>query len=347
MKKFKTIEEALNFLYNKQPLSYSDFVILPENKGNASLFAAYVRSQYYRFIDIVKAIDESTLSNAIKEFEEFQGNPSKRRFINLLKKISNDFFRILKECYSPNSAKALSDLEKLLGMNNRNLMQYLVEPLINYCSFDYPQNSILYRVRDAKIGEEIDNCWHTPFQIREKSYAGRFSSPGFPCLYLADSSETCCKEIKLNKGYARWLGEFRLKKKQTLICLDLTIPSESKIKTANYYEQIQLFLTFPLRILCTTYAEHKSDTFGEEYIFSQALINLLSFPLKDNSGLCRVSGIMYNSTKHKGGINIALPARSISIPPNPEERYSKYLQDMFSHAKPSKFDVNDGNSKTD
>lgn len=342
MKTFKTIEEALNFLYNENGMSYSAFVKLPENIDKSSLFVAYIKLQFERFKEVVKAIDEPSLIKEIELFGDFEGHISKRRFTNLIQKISEGFLNVLHKCYYPNQAQALIDLEKLLGMNNRILMPYLVEQLINYCSFDYPRNSILYRVRDAKNGDDVDNCWHTPFNIRQRSYAGRFSSPGFPCLYLADSIKTCCAEVgPLNEGQTRWLGEFHLKEGQLLGCLDLTIPSNKRIKASNSYERIQFFLTYPIRILCTTFAEHKSDTFGEEYLFSQALINLLSSPANENSGMCRVSGIIYDSTRNNGGINIAIPAKSDTIPPRAEEKYSRFLQAKFHHNKPSIIDTHE------
>lgn len=338
-----SVEEALDFLYNKIDLSYSDFVDLPENKGKSSLFAKFIKVQLDRFIDIVKAIDESILVKTIQGFGDFKGNISKCRFINLLKEISDDSLKILKECYCPNQAEALNDLECFLGNNNKKFMQYLDEQLINYCAFDYTKNVDFYRVRDEDYGKQIDNCWHTPYNIRQKSYAGRFSSPGFPCLYLAASPETCCAEVgNLNEGKTRWLGKFNLNK--MLICLDLRIPNKATIAKATDYEKIQLFLSYPLRILCTTRAINKSDRFAEEYLFSQALINVLSYPLNDNSGMCRISGIIYDSTKDTEGINIALPAKSEKIPPDLDETYSKYLKNLFNHDNPEMIDTIEPNN---
>ena len=336
MKKHKTIEETLNTLYNKVELTYSEFVSLPGHKNKSSLFFAYIQREFDRFIEIVNQVDNALIVEALTEFGDFEGVISKRRFINLLKKISDESLKILKECYYPNPAQALKDLEYLLGMNNRKLMPYIVEQLINYCTFDYPRNNVFYRVRDANADEVIDNCWHTPYYMRQNAYSGRFSSPGFPCLYISDSPETCYAELgELKENMIRWLGKFRLKENIVLGCLDLRLPKDETIKNSSPYEQIQYFLTYPIRLLCTTYAEHKSDSFGEEYLFSQALINLLSHPLDENSGMSRVSGILYDSTKNPGGINIALPAKSIHLPPDQNETYSQFLQVLFQHEQPS------------
>lgn len=336
MKTYITTEEALNTLYNKVELSYSDFVSLPEHKNKSSLFFAYIKREFDRFIEIVNKVDDTLIVEALTEFGDFEGVISKRRFINLLKKISDESLKILKECYYPNPAQALKDLELLLGMNNRKLMPYLVEQLINYCAFDYPRNSVFYRVRDAEVNKLVDNCWHTPYYMRQNAYSGRFSSPGFPCLYIADSPTTCYAEVgELQDNKIRWLGEFRLKGNIILACLDLRIPKEDSINSSSPYEKIKYFLTYPIRLLCTTYAEHKSASFSEEYLFSQALINLLSHPLDENSGISHVIGILYDSTRNPGGINIALPARSDKLPPDQNEIYSQFLQDLFQHEQPS------------
>ena len=341
MTKNNTVEDVIDILYNRKERTYKDFVNLPENEEKSSLFITYIEKQLERFVKIVKSIDENDLIEALKGFEDFKGKLSKPRFINLIKKISHEYLKVLRLCYCPNQAQALQSLEKLLGMDNRRFMPYLKEQLFNYCGAFFDQYEILYRVRDGKIDESIDNCWHTPFNIRQHSYAGRFSSPGFPCLYLADSPETCNAEVgELKKGYARWLGEFRLKEKQRLVYLDLTIPSADQIASSTPYEKIKYILSYPLRLLCTTYALHKSDQFGEEYLFSQVLINLLSHPLSDKSGINSVIGVVYNSTKNPEGISFALPAKSDSIPPGCNEIYSRKLQEIFQHDRPMKIKEN-------
>lgn len=77
MKELILIEEALNSLYNKVELPYSDFVSLPEHKDKSSLFFKYIKRQFGRYIDIVNNIDDVLIVDALKEFGDFEGNISK------------------------------------------------------------------------------------------------------------------------------------------------------------------------------------------------------------------------------------------------------------------------------
>lgn len=337
-----SLEQVLKILYKEATNEYKLFI---ENHAKkSSVFFYFIKYKFSEFIIELNQISESDLTATLKEFEGFQGNISKVRFLNLIKKITREYLTILGECYRANQVKALLSLENLLGNNNRLLKPYLVEQLINYCTYNFSNNPILFRIRDENKGEKVDNCWHTPFFIRQNSYTGRFSMPGFPCLYLADSPSTCNAEIKgPTKGKDRWLAQFSLKKGKNLICLDLRIPTTEEIERADSTQKIQLLLTYPLRLLCSTTAQNRTDGFGEEYLFSQALMNVISFPLNDESGICSVNGVVYNSTKRLGGINYALPAKSNNIPPSVEEIYSTELQELFTFSNPQiiiKGDIN-------
>ena len=327
-----SIKEVLTRLYNHQDEDYTLF--LKENRGKASLFAEFIKLKFTEFIDIVKLIDSNELSQFIARSNDFVGTKSRIRFINLLKIICKKYLVILKKCYCSNPAGAVKDLEKLLGAGNRTLMKYLNEQLINYCSYTMDKGTILYRVRDEKEGEEVDNCWHTPFFIRQHSHSGRFSSPGFPCLYLANSIETCVSEVgEIKYGYQRWIGEFCISKDMHLITLDLRFPSSDIIEHMNDFDMFCAFLSYPIRLLCGLPALQKSDSFAEEYLFSQLLINLLSNPTNDKCGLISILGVTYDSTKHIKGTNYALPAVPKHYPPDGDEKVSEQLKILLIHGK--------------
>lgn len=310
---------------------YSEFISLPENMNKPSLFYDYISVKYDDFIEKIKSINESRLQIALKGFGDFNGNPSKIRFVNFLRKICQELKNILKEAYSPNQSKALILLEKFLGNNNSKLMRYIVEPYINYCSASIDSGErIFYRTRVVNKGEEIDNCWHTPFHIRQNSYTGRFSSAGFPCLYVSEDKETSLREIDKEDGSKKYyVGTFKLKNKQTLICLDLTFPKNEEIEKMNGKEKIKLLISYPLRILCSVGALHKSGGFAEEYLFSQMLMNVIACPIDENRGMPGVHGVKYGSKKYEGGINYALPAVSQSVPPAKNELFSEKLQNLL------------------
>lgn len=331
-----SIKEALIRLYNHRYEDYTLFLRTKENHGKASLFAKFTEFKFSKFICIVKSINREELSQFIIRVNDFVSTKTRRRFINLLELICKRYIGILRKCYCSNPAGAILDLGRLLGANNHQLMKYIIEPLINYCSYAINQKAILYRVREEEEGKDVDNCWHTPFYIRQHCHSGRFSTPSFPCLYLGQEVETCVSETgEIKPGNKRWLGEFRIKGNKPLIALDLRFPSESAIKNFDDYDTFCAFLSYPLRLLCGIYAHNKSDSFAEEYLFSQLLINLLSNQVDDNLGLTTIYGVMYDSTKNKGGINYAFPAIPQNYPPKEDEKVSERLMNLFVHNKPA------------
>lgn len=343
--KNKSISEILTLLYsNDLENEYKAFTYVHE--GKASLFFHYIFTKFEKFVEIVKMADEKELIETIHQFNGtfnigFKNSISKQRFVNLLRRICKELLTVLKECYAANQSKALIDLEELLGtkaVETKNSMfgKYLHEQYINYCMTEIESSKVLYRVRDCNNNELRDNCWHTPYNIRQYAYAGRFSTPGFPCLYLSDSPETSMEEVGECKKKYRLIGTFTLKKGKIFSCIDLRFPlGKEEIKNTTEQEKIKLFLSYPLRLLCACpTGERKSDAFAEEYLFSQVLINVIMTPNNENSGMLSVDGVCYNSTKHVGGINYALPARTKSIPPKQDEKFSKQLEDLFDHPKP-------------
>lgn len=348
--KNKSINEVLVLLYTKDLKDeYKAYILNKTEKP--SLFYLYISQKFNEFIEIAKQVDERELIETLHQFNGafnigFRGNISKQRFINLLKKICGGLKTVLTECYVANQSKALVDLEKLLGTDAVKTQssifgRYLDEQYINYCQTIINNNKVLYRVRDCNNNESRDNCWHTPYNIRQYAYAGRFSSPGFPCLYLSDSPETSMEEVgKFQKEY-RLIGTFTLKKGKSLSCVDLRFPlGKKEIENTAEKEKIELFLSYPLRLLCTcpAIADRKSYAFAEEYLFSQVLINVIMSPNNENSGMLNVDGVCYNSTKHQGGINYALPARTKSIPPEEDEKFSKRLEEIFDHPTPQEIE---------
>lgn len=332
--KHLSIKEALIQLYNHRYEDYTRFLSAEENKEKASLFAKFIELKFAEFIDIVKLIAPDDLSYFVAQLDDFVPNKTRIRFINLLKLICKRYLVILKKCYCSNPIGAIKDLEKLLGAGNHTLMDYINEPLVNYCTYTIDKNEILYRVRDEKVNNKVDNCWHIPFYIRQYCYAGRFSSPGFPCLYLANNVETCISEVgEIKFGYNRWVGEFNIRNDRLLITLDLRFPSNCTIEHMGDYDTFCAFLSYPIRLLCSIPAFHKSDSFAEEYLFSQLLINLLSNPTNDKFGLTSIRGITYDSTKHIGGINYALPATPRHYPPEENEKVSEQLKILLFQSK--------------
>ncbi len=147
-----------------------------------------------------------------------------------------------------------------------------------------------------------------------------------PALYLADSKETASRELgELKRGKQRWFSEFVPNKQ---LCLyDLRIDIEQKIQDMNEYELLSKIITYPLIFLCSVRSD--DEDFKDIYFISQLFFHLLfANSTKEREGLS-YKGIIYSSTKNKGGYNIVLPAKYSGKEPQ-EKGHSKLLYNMFT-----------------
>lgn len=328
-----SINEALIDIYVDK---YSECIKFDNNQSvgwESSRFFYYIEDKFNEFKKIVSRIDKEELEELLKNNEDFLNPKTKRRFLNLISKLCKGYLEILKDCYKPNPLEALQGLMKLLGVHNSKygINKYLNEQLINYSFYQIKSDVVLYRVRDCnKANSAPDNCWHVPYNLRENSYSGRYSSPGFPCFYVSENVKTCEAETgTLRDDCNRWVGSFSLKPKQIISVLDLTFPSKKDIENMNSYEKFCLFLNYPLKILSSSKTRQKSEVFSEEYLFSQKLIIVLGSQSKETNGLTKIMGILYDSTKLEGGKNYVFVAPSDNNPPLKEERYSQSLCSIF------------------
>lgn len=320
------VKECIKSLYAQLPL---------ENGTNVGdgLFYEFINKKLEAFIDTVTQIDTDSLQKILKSdnaIAHFVEPYTKLRFIHCMKKVCKDFLQILALCYKGNLTDADRSLKRLL--RSRCYSKYLVEDYIEHLSFSLEKGKEYYRMRDenkcdAKGNELIvDNCWHVPYEKRAFAFSGRYNLLGYPCLYLGDSKETCEAELGPLDKTRRWVGVFGLKK--DVLLYDLRIPSEEMIDGADEYDWFRMLLKYPLIAACTAKSRRKG--FNEEYFMPQLLFHqILMAGNKETSH----KGIVYSSTKHKGGYNIVLPALYAGKEP-PASGYSKMLLEMFEQQAP-------------
>lgn len=141
------------------------------------------------------------------------------------------------------------------------------------------QGLTLYRARTRDIGERKasflpEEMWAPP---AGKAKQGRFNPVGVPVLYLGDSERTCIKEVGLKKieDEVADVGEFVLLRKMKVWDLRDTDLTE-----------------FVSELSAT------KNPVSANYLFSNFLSQCCS--------LAGVDGVVYSSTKHSRGWNIAL-----------------------------------------
>lgn len=143
------------------------------------------------------------------------------------------------------------------------------------------------KVEDSKEKRTIDHVgmFHIPFSLRSIVLTQRYSMPGYPCLYLGETSFACWEELGRPNLDSCMVS--RVENTEPFVVWDLRVPDireweESKQQFINSLKR------FPLVIACTFRTFNERAAFKPEYIVPQLLLELL----QDNK---EIHGIEYTS----------------------------------------------------
>jgi len=149
-----------------------------------------------------------------------------------------------------------------------------------------PDNSTFYKRKDL---------FHIDFKSRTLVSTNRYSIPGFPALYLGDSSYVCWEEFDKPKFKNLWFSRLQNKKKIKIIEVLLLDDFLNKVesisnKDLKFTHILRYFIYFPLTIASTIKVKNIKHNFKPEYIIPQMLLEyVISNP--------EIDGIRFPSTK--------------------------------------------------
>ncbi len=200
-----------------------------------------------------------------------------------------------------------------------------------------PENHSFFRMREMKSVYRVsrEDLFHIPLNERGIVQTQRYSTPGYPCLYLGESVYACWEEMRRPPMYSCAVSRFQNTNPLNLI--DLRIPGKEKLTDARYLKLI------PLIISCMIPVKKVEDTFKPEYIIPQLIIEwVLKYRNRRNIGV-KIHGIVYTSThineefgfaKEKC-INYAIPVFRVTS----HLKYCKELCSLFKLTKPTTNDL--------
>ena len=301
---------------------------LPMSRDTDSSFYSFVKEEFELYISKLKSLPKEDFERFLESANEMCGNASARRFINLISDIQKHCLLILQSAYKGDYYLATKGLEKLLTIQKATKYR-LKDMLVNYFVLGREYNKTFYRCVDFEKANTPDDCWHIPYNLRQNASRGRFDQTGTICMYISDSLECANSELgAVNEHYheqkVRWVGEFR--PKQTIYLYNFVVPSKSDIEKMSLFDQICFLLTFSFYILCLTKCKYPSNSFCEEYIFSQLFFQMLF--LQSNDKCPRFDGIIYTSMHVSNSVNIVIPAKYTDKEP-PEIGHSKYVKSLL------------------
>jgi hypothetical protein len=153
-----------------------------------------------------------------------------------------------------------------------------------------------YRLRSAKTGGaalSAADLFHMPFNYRTRVSTNRFSLPGIPCLYLANSVYTAWRELDEPDEVAA----VRFENVEPIQFLDVdgTRFMHRAIAATDQQQDEQLVLHalfLPFLFLTAQPVQFRDDAFKPEYILPQLLADVvrLCFPRE-------FAGVSYRSTR--------------------------------------------------
>ena len=212
---------------------------------------------------------------------------------------------------------AYEKLEYIFIENSCHLLQLLPQLTC--------KNIQLYRARKGKDLQERKELFHTPFELRTKCASYRFSTLGYPSLYLASSLETALLEVGVKNPLEYFCSCF--KTNNDICVVDLALPN----RDLTFWEQYSLLVFYPLIVACNLKVKNTDDPFKPEYVIPQLLTQVIRLHSSD------IIGISYTSTKHKQVDYTDFRQRNfvIYVPyADSSKEYSKDLSKLLYSTKP-------------
>jgi hypothetical protein len=183
-------------------------------------------------------------------------------------------------------------------------------------------NSPFYRIRSSNNKTlKREELFHIPFEIREKVSTQRYSIPGLPCLYLADSVFVCWEELGRPDINSFHVSRVDLSQSKLKFLYFNTSTNDlrkqcfsNKNKDGKLLNLLVPFLCYwPILTACSLIVKKPDEVFKPEYIVPQLL---LQWVLSEQE----VDGVIYKSNRikvsnHNLGTfrNVVIPVKKIQF----------------------------------
>ena len=214
---------------------------------------------------------------------------------------------------------AYDELENVFVENSCHLLALLPQLIVETPGFTF------YRTRKGKDIKNRKELFHIPFEGRTKCSSYRFSTLGYPSLYLSESLETALLEVGATNLSEYYFSCFKSTSKMCFV--DLALPN----RELAFYEHYSLILFYPLIVACGLKVRNQTDPFKPEYIIPQLLTQVIR--LHSN----HIIGFTYTSTKRpKIDYTDPMQRNYVVYVPNTDQPkgYSEELTSLFDVTEP-------------
>ena len=227
--------------------------------------------------------------------------------------------RVVTSCYQGKRSTAYIQLKNLLK-------RYEKESIF----VEIPTDAIYYRMRVCDLRKEIKRkeLFHIPFEKIRQIKTQRYSSPGYPCLYLGESLYGCWEEMQRPDTESTLFSVFKTTRPFKVV--DMRIPTlQDYLANAEFYLKF-----FPIIIASTIPVINGNDIFKPEYLLPQMILEWVIDKRKEINAI----GVYYTSAFKNGEFykldhewdNLVLPVQKTS-----DKGICKELASYFTMTKPT------------
>ncbi len=251
--------------------------------------------------------------------------------IREVKKTCDKLRAIVRSEYMGLHSTAFTQLSNLIkGGGSQPVLSHSI-PFYNLKANEKP----LYRMRKIEDRRHLiyTDMFHIPLNKRGIVSTNRFSTPGYPCLYLGTSIYACWEELgrpPMSQSMVSRLGnDFDLK------LIDLRIPTLEKFR--NHI--ISYIRAFPLIIACSIRVKDESAHYKPEHCIPQLLMEFVISNNVSHNKNDKVAGVYYTSVFKNYDFDYPLDKlENIAIPvqePLTSHRFCRRLSYIFRMSKPT------------
>lgn len=284
-------------------------------------FLQELNKTFKNYIDIVSSLDNIDKS-----------------VLDDIKELCAQLMEVVNCYYDGRKSEAFIRFREIMnGCDNRKGL------FLNISSIDINEGEFYYRARKRECKKEftIQDMFHIPLNKRGIVSTQRYSSPGFPCLYLGNSVYSCWEELRRPPFDNLMFSAFKVR--SAFKVFDMRVPDDSDYASLAILSQT--IRRIPLVLACSFIVKNPSDVFKPEYIIPQFLIDTI---IENSKRITRqeksildpnvIWGVVYTSTHishdfpygRKFLENIVLPV----VESNNSANYCYYLASLFEISQP-------------
>lgn len=234
---------------------YSEIIKLLPVQRNSDDFRKDLSDILSRYLKLVRSIDDSIL----------KGNLDSH--IARIEKLNEGIKDSVKSYYEGLHSTAFTQLKN--QMNGYRDTTGIINA-IELCIIK--KDDFFYRGRffENNRHKSYEDMFHIPLDKRGIVKTQRYSTPGYPCLYLGTSIYGCWEEMQQPKFDDLMISGF--KTMCDIKVLDLRIPSKDDFEDDRLGN---VLLRLPLILACSIIVANPQDDFKPEYIIPQLLIEVI------------------------------------------------------------------------